>query len=93
MRCSKCGKDLGSDNKEYCYGNENCYYLCEECGDEELIYSEDVDGYVPREDYKEYYMDDEISDLDVWKLQLNRWSPEEDEPDWDAIAEDRRMGF
>lgn len=93
MRCIKCHQDLGKINNEWCYENEDGYCLCEECGEKELIYSEDVDQYVPREDYKEFYSDDEISDLDTWKLSFNWWAPEEDEPDWDAIVEERRLGL
>lgn len=41
--------------------------LCEDCAEkEDLVYNEGINRYVRSEDWKEYYLDDEISDLDTW---------------------------
>lgn len=93
MRCIKCGQEIGNTQKDYYFVNRDGYCLCEECGEEELLYSDDIGDYVPKEDYKDYYTDDEIGDLDIWDIKVNHFESVEEEPDWDAINDDIRMGL
>ena len=50
------------------YKDETGICLCEECGDD-LLVSIDSKHYVYRDDYKDYYLDDEYSDLQVFEYE------------------------
>lgn len=51
------------------------FYLCErsgsvvccECGNN-LVYHDDLCGYVFEDDYQEFYTDDELADVEVYEL-------------------------
>ena len=71
--------------------------FCEECGEMLLTFASDIDQYVYCEDYKECYLDDELSDLIMFD-RLNTANLEEieyepEEPDWDSYIDDKRMGL
>lgn len=72
-------------------GDEN---YCQECGKKHLVYNECIDAYVLVRDYQEDYTDEELKHLKVFDLYyVEDLEPSEDEPDWDAIAKDIRMGL
>ena len=41
--------------------------LCEECGEQHLIWSDDVQAYVHEDEYKEVYLDDELADVELFQ--------------------------
>lgn len=90
--CEFCQKNINNSKDDYYYESEYAW-LCGECGEKELDYVDDIDGYVFHEDYKECYTDDELSDLEIFEKHCNDLDPEETEPDWDAINDDIRMGL
>jgi hypothetical protein len=62
MKCDGCGKTI-KDN--YFVSDESIY--CEECGLELLVYNEYLEGYVLNEDNQLFYLDDDLSDIEVFK--------------------------
>ena len=95
--CDNCKVIINSDIEyEFFYicRNEHDYCFCECCGQEKLVYSDNVEGYVLKEDYKECYLDDEIADLCIFdKVSRYFLCDIEMEPDWDAIADDIKLGL
>lgn len=64
--CYECNCDIKPGDAYYDDGLGTC--LCEECGDE-LLVSIDSKHYVYRDDYQDYYLDDEYSDLQVFEYE------------------------
>jgi len=66
-------KDI--NNKYLSYDDEIIYY-CDELKeyfteselDNNYIYSEELGGYILHEDSKDFYMDDELSDIEVYDM-------------------------
>lgn len=62
--CDNCGEEL----------SEECFYLsqyggtqlCEECGDDMLCWCEDIRAYVNNDEYQDNYLDDDLSDLEIY---------------------------
>lgn len=63
--CYECNCDIRDGGY---YEDETGTCMCEECGDE-LLVSIDSKHYVYRDDYKDYYLDDEYSDLQVFEYE------------------------
>lgn len=70
---------------------------CEECGEDLLTFASDIEQYVYAEDYKECYLDDELSDILMFERyymsSLEPIEEEPEEPDWDGYNDDKRMGL
>lgn len=62
-KCDNCDREI--DGK--CFIS-NTTYLCEECGDELLIYNDDVDSYIWEEDDKEVIYDDAGADVELFEM-------------------------
>lgn len=63
--CDFCDKYI-PNGATYYEGDVNI--LCEECGEDYLMWSEDVQAYVHEYEYKDVYFDDELSDVELFKL-------------------------
>ena len=62
MRCNDCHKETKCG-----YLSETNFY-CEECGNKYLIYNDQLNAYVYNEDNHLFYLDDELSDLEIFKI-------------------------
>ncbi len=62
--CEYCGARINTETDVY-FRSDSVVY-CEECGDEYLIYSDSIDSYVHESQYKDTYIDDEISDVELF---------------------------
>lgn len=66
MKCEKCGKKI-QDHEAYYREEHFGMIYCETCGEEELTYSNDVRGFVLKEECVPL-LDDYQSDLEVYQL-------------------------
>lgn len=64
--CEHCSKGINTETDIYFEADSANVVYCEECGDDHLIYSDSIDSYVYESQYKDIYLDDEISDLDLY---------------------------
>jgi len=64
--CYECNRDILPGDKHYDDGLGTC--MCQECGDDKLV-SIASNKFVYREDYQDYYLDDEYSDLQVFEYE------------------------
>lgn len=62
MICVNCGKTI---EKGYYYNNEHFAY-CEECGDELLIYKDELNGYIFLEDNRLFFIDEDLDDIYIF---------------------------
>lgn len=62
LKCDYCAKEIVSNN----YYESNNLMYCEECGNLKLVNTND-DLYVLQNFYKDVYLDDEISDLEIFE--------------------------
>ena len=106
--CEYCGKLINPhyiDDSGIAFVEDHYYYehprtdicYCESCGNELLTGALDFDGYVYNEDYKDFYLDDELSDLEIFDcfmtINLEAVEPDYEEPDWDGYNDDRKLGL
>lgn len=67
MRCDQCGLKLGVE-----YYESHCgVILCDVCGNDLLVFCDDLDCFILEEDYKQVYLDDDISDIDNFEKRVN----------------------
>ena len=65
LYCEHCGAPIKPDTEVYFESDYGIVY-CEECADELLIWSDDIYSYVHTDQYKEFYLDDELSDVEFF---------------------------
>lgn len=65
LYCEHCGAPIHPDTDVYFMSEDGIVY-CEECAEEFLTFSDDVQVYVHEDQYKEVYLDDELSDIDLF---------------------------
>lgn len=73
--CEHCGARINTETDIYFESDIDSVVYCEKCGEEHLIYSDSIYSYVHESQYKDTYMDDEISDLDLY----TKYEPEGDD--------------
>jgi hypothetical protein len=79
--CEECSRKIGREEIYVVYcdlckkGIEGGYYessyadiLCEECGEDLLVWNYNLDSFVLEADDKEYYFDDELSDITTYRF-------------------------
>ena len=76
--CAECGKLINDKNThdKYCYVAEGFYYedcscenfYCEECGDDLFCWNDSINEYIWKEDDRDTFYDDAISDLSIVTL-------------------------
>jgi RNase P subunit RPR2 len=71
--CSHCGS-LITEKDSYYSAESGDTILCLECGEEQIVFSEDIQTFVHASQAQDVYLDDRISDLDIYNLIV----PEED---------------
>lgn len=64
--CEHCGARINTETDVYFESDSDSVVYCEECSDEHLMFSDSIDSYVHESQYKDIYMDDEISDIDLY---------------------------
>lgn len=65
LYCEHCGALIHPETGIYFMSEDSVIY-CEECADEFLTFSDDVQAYVHEDQYKEVYLDDELSDIELF---------------------------
>lgn len=73
LYCEHCGAPINPDTDVY-FESEAGVVYCEKCGEEYLIWSDDIYAYVHEDQYKEFYLDDELSDIELF----TKYEPEGD---------------
>lgn len=73
LYCEHCDALINPETEVYFESDYDVVY-CEECADEFLMHSDDVQAYVHVDQYKEYYLDDELSDVEFF----TKYEPEGD---------------
>ena len=73
LYCEHCGAPIYPETEVYFESDYDVVY-CEECADEFLMHSDDVQTYVHVDQYKEFYLDDELSDVGFF----TKYEPEGD---------------
>jgi len=73
LYCEHCGAPINPDTEVYFESDYGIVY-CEECADEFLIWSDDIYSYVHTDQYKDFYLDDELSDVEFF----TKHEPEDD---------------
>lgn len=63
--CYKCGKEIFEEDESYFENNEGMI-LCDQCGHEELTSCNEYDFWVFDSDSREYYSDDDLTDLETF---------------------------
>lgn len=63
MKCDICSKTI-NNYSAYMSGNT---VICNDCGEDALVFNESVDGYVFQEDDHEFITDDALSDIEVFQ--------------------------
>jgi NAD-dependent SIR2 family protein deacetylase len=66
MKCEKCGKKI-QDHEAYYREEHFGMIYCESCGEEELTYSNEVGGFVLKEECVPL-LDDNVSDGKIYHL-------------------------
>lgn len=74
LYCEHCGTRINTDTDIYFESDYGSVVYCEECADAHVMFSDSIDSYVHESQYKDTYMDDEISDLDLY----TKYEPEGD---------------
>ena len=67
--CANCGKLINgkNTNDKYCYvAGED--FFCEECGDDLFCWNDSINEYIWKEDDRDTFYDDAISDLSIVNL-------------------------
>lgn len=72
--CEQCGAKINVCEGFY---HSDWNYLCCDCGDSYLC--ETDYGYVHQDDYKEFYLDDEMSDIEFYNYTMLLYEEEEEE--------------
>ena len=62
--CDLCKKEIEGGYYESSYAD----ILCEECGEDLLVWNYNLDSFVSEADDKEYYFDDELSDIITYQF-------------------------
>jgi hypothetical protein len=62
--CDWCKKEIEGGHYESSYTD----ILCEECGEDLLVWNYNLDSFVLEADDKEYYFDDELSDITTYRF-------------------------
>jgi hypothetical protein len=75
LYCEHCGVLINPDTDVY-FESELGIIYCEERANECLIWSDDIYAYVHMDQYKEFYLDDELSDVELF----TKHEPEGDVP-------------
>lgn len=65
LYCEHCGVLINPDTDVY-FESEVGIIYCEKSADEYLIWSDDIYAYVHMDQYKEFYLDDELSDVEFF---------------------------
>jgi hypothetical protein len=65
--CDHCGAEIITEKDMY-WEADSGHILCTDCGDEQLFFSDDVQLHVHTEQYQEVYLDDDLSDVDFYRL-------------------------
>ena len=73
LYCEHCGAPINPETEVY-FESDNGIVYCEECADEFLTFSDDIQAYVHEDQYKGFYFDDELSDIDLF----TKYEPEGD---------------
>ena len=63
LHCEHCATPINPDTEVY-FESEYGIVFCEECADDFLMFSNDIQAYVHEEEYREVYFDDDLSDID-----------------------------
>lgn len=66
FHCEIC--DATIRENEPCWVSEIGEYICASCGNEHIVYEEAIHKYIKREDVKEVYSDDSLSDICSYAL-------------------------
>ena len=70
--CRTCEKEI-LHNEEYFANNYNSdYNLCKLCGEEHLVFNDNFEEYILRDDDRDYYLDDSMSNIDTFYLEKNK---------------------
>jgi len=73
LYCEHCGAPINPETDVYFESDSGIVY-CEKCADEFLIWSDDIYSYVHTDQYKDFYLDDELSDIELF----TKYEPEGD---------------
>lgn len=63
--CSHCGKEI--DTLYYFTSEVDDISYCQKCSDELLIFEDEINSFILREDYQDSYTDNELSDIETFK--------------------------
>lgn len=65
LKCYSCNEEI----KETTYFEGTCSeaILCQSCGENELTWNDDIEAYIYCEDDREFFMDDELSDIETFE--------------------------
>lgn len=104
--CECCGKiinpliikdEVVSDSEIYYEDDDSNICYCEDCGNEILKWSSDIRYFVDKDEYKETYLDDELSDITIFHKydvdELDAVEPDPEEPDYDGYCKDIQLGI
>lgn len=81
LKCDICGEEI--TNQRYYECNQDDTLICEECGEYELTWSDDVGDFIYAEEDKEFFLDDDISDMTTFSFEVGIDEDDEDDEDND----------
>lgn len=70
--CRSCEKEILHNEEYYTNNYDSDYHLCKYCGEELLVFNDNFEDYILRDDNKDYYLDDSMSDIDTFKFSKNK---------------------